>query len=86
MRGKQKLKLKNIEKYLVMKLYKDIKFPLILIDEEGETHHYEDIPDLECNLEDFDSNTDLDFVLTDSNGNDIFLVMKLTRIQELRLK
>lgn len=63
----------------------EVEFPLKLVDEEGEIEMYYDIPDLQMNLEDYFSDTDTGFQLTDAKGRKVFLQMSLMDIIVLKL-
>ena len=63
----------------------DVLFPISVIFEDGEVEQYESIEDLEQNLEDFDSDVDVECHVTDSLGRPVRLKLKLLELQELSL-
>ena len=68
-----------------MRLTDEVAFPLRLVDEDGEIEFFEDIGDLQCNLEDYDSETDTESNLTDANGRPVLLRISTTFIKKLEL-
>ena len=62
-------------------MHTDIKFPVKLVDIDGQVTSFEDIDHLICNLEDFDSENEPYDSLVDSNGNNLRLEMSMMRIK-----
>ena len=63
----------------------DVIFPVTVTFEDGEVEHYESIEDLEQNLEDFDSDVDVECRVTDSLQRPVRLKLKSLEVQELSL-
>lgn len=62
-----------------------VKFPLILTWPDGTREQFSDVKDLECNLEDFDSDNIAGALLFDAEGRRICLKMSMTWINKLEL-
>lgn len=62
-----------------------VEFPLTVTFENGEVVRYESIEDLECNLEDFDSDLEVECCVKDNLGRPVRLKLKLLKVQELSL-
>ncbi|HEY5883196.1 MAG TPA: hypothetical protein VIT88_00830 [Pyrinomonadaceae bacterium] len=60
-----------------------IVFPLSVFFDDGSVEHYEDIEDLELNLEDFDSDIDVGCRVEDNRGRPVYMKLKLLELQEL---
>ncbi len=63
----------------------DVIFPLSVTFENGEVELYESVEDLELNLEDFDSDVDVECRIEDSLGRPVRLKLKLLKVKELTL-
>lgn len=63
----------------------DVVFPLTIRFEDGSTELYSDERDLATNLEDFNSEVDVQCDVRDALGRQVFLRLKLLNIEELRL-
>ena len=63
-----------------------VEFPLTVTFEDGSTEEYFDQPDLEMNLEDFDSNDPRGCSVTDAKGREVELVLKVLQLRSLKLK
>ena len=63
----------------------DVIFPVSVTFEDGEVEQYDSIEDLEQNLEDFDSDVDVECHVKDSLGRPVRLRLKLLEVQELSL-
>ncbi len=59
-------------------------WPLTVTFSNGESADYQDVEDLECNLEFYDSNQDLRCTVKDAAGRDVYLVLEF-EVKELRL-
>ncbi len=64
----------------------EVEFPLTVTFEDGSAEDYSDQPDLEMNLEDFDSNDPQGCSVTDARGREVELVLKLLQLKSLKLK
>ena len=62
------------------------QYPLTVTFEDGEKESYEDQIDLECNLEFFDSNKDVDCSVKDALNKDVYLILDTLVVKELRYK
>jgi hypothetical protein len=62
-----------------------VSFPLTVILEDGKSEAYESIEDLECNLEDFDSESQAGCKVVDANGCPVLLKLEVLNLKELRL-
>ncbi len=58
-------------------------FPITIQFEDGETEQYGSIEDLEMNLEDFDSDLDINCQVLDRFGRPMRLKIKLLKLQHL---
>lgn len=58
-------------------------FPIKITFENGEIDFYQDIEDLEINLEDFDSEVDRTCIVEDANGRLLRLKISLLNLEEL---
>jgi hypothetical protein len=63
----------------------DVIFPVSVIFENGEVECYESVEDLERDLEDFDSDIDVECRVVDSFGRPVRLKLKLLEVKELSL-
>ena len=63
----------------------DVTFPISVTFENGEVERYESVEDLELNLEDFDSDVDVECRIVDSLGRPVRLKLKLLEVKELSL-
>jgi hypothetical protein len=63
-----------------------VKFPLSVTFENGEVETYVNEKDLICNLEEYDSESETQCKIVDSDGREVFLVLKLLDLKELHLK
>jgi len=61
------------------------KFPISVTFEDRSVERYESIHDLECNLEEFDSNKDTQCSVTDAEGRSVVLVIRLLKVVEFRI-
>ena len=61
------------------------KFHIKIIFENGEIEFYQDIEDIELNLEDFDSELTLDCRVEDALGRDVALTVSLLNLERLEL-
>jgi hypothetical protein len=61
------------------------RFPLTIRFENGETEKYESVEDIELNLEDFDSDQDIDCEARDFLDRQVRLKVKLLRLKTLEL-
>jgi len=64
----------------------EVMFPLTVRFEDGTSEVYEDQRDLELNLEDFDSDYYSGCEVRDALGRQVFLRLKLLKMEELRLR
>ena len=64
----------------------DIVFPITVKFENGEIETYESIPDIEQNLEDFDSEIAEGYEVRDKLGRSVQLVVKLLKLEKLAIK
>jgi hypothetical protein len=62
-----------------------VLFPVCVTFEDGLTERYADVEDLECNLEDFDSESSPGCHIVDARGRRVVLKLKLLQLKELRL-
>ena len=62
----------------------EVSFPLTVTLENGKSETYESIEDLECNLEDFDSETQAGCKAIDANGRPVRLKLEVLNLKELR--
>ena len=60
-------------------------FPVSVTFENGEVERYESVEDLEHNLEDFDSDVDVECRVMDNLGRPVRLKLKLLEVKELTL-
>lgn len=63
----------------------EVKFPLTVRFEDGEEEQYENVEELECNLEDFDSDTDTLCQVWDALKRPVHLKLRLLTLKELSL-
>lgn len=63
----------------------DVVFPISVTFENGEVEQYESVEDLELNLEDFDSDVDVECRVVDGLGRPVRLKLKLLDVKELSL-
>lgn len=63
-----------------------VQYPVTITFKNGSTKEYEDESDLEFNLEDFDSTSSSDCLVTDAKGRELHLVVKLMCVNRLELK
>lgn len=63
----------------------DVIFPLSVTFEDGEVEQYESIEDLACNLEDFDTDIDVQCRVVDGHGRPVRLKLKLLDVKELSI-
>jgi hypothetical protein len=61
----------------------EVVFPLSVTFEDGSVERYESVEDLECNLEDFDSDIDIGCRVEDNFGRPVHLKLKLLEVQGL---
>ena len=62
-----------------------IKFPVSVTFDDGTTDVFDDIEDLECNLEHFDSERAPGCTVLDAQGQRLVLRIELLHLEELRL-
>ena len=62
-----------------------VVFPIRVTFGDGTTEMYEDVADIECNLEQLDSLSSPDCTVTDAKGRRLVLRVELLDLQELRL-
>lgn len=67
-------------------MYTNVVFPISIQFEDGEVEYYEDVEDLEMNLEDFDSNVDIACQVKDKFGRPVHLKVKLLELKEMSLR
>jgi len=63
----------------------DVIFPISVTFEDGEVKQYESAEDLALNLEDFDSDVDVECRVVDGLGRPVRLKLKLLEVKELSL-
>ncbi len=63
----------------------EVIFPLEIQFEDGSTEQYESREDLACNLEEFDSDLDVECSIRDKLGRPVRLKMKHLKIIELTI-
>ena len=63
-----------------------VKFPVYVTFGDGSTNTFDDIADLECNLEHFDSQRSPECLVVDSQGRRLVLRIELLELKELRLE
>jgi hypothetical protein len=63
----------------------DVAFPLTVTFEDGSVEEYDSIENLEQDLEDFDSDLDVECSITDKLGRPIRLKLKMLEVKELSL-
>ena len=61
-----------------------VKFPVYVTFGDGTTETFDDITDLECNLEHFDSQRSPECMVVDSQGQKLVLRIELLELKELR--
>jgi hypothetical protein len=62
---------------------KSIRFPIKVTFENGEIEYYQDIEDVELNLEDFDSDLNPECVVEDSSGKKLDLDVSMLELRQL---
>jgi len=60
----------------MININQDVKFPITVFFEDKSSELYEDIEDIECNLEDFDSKYDNKCRVEDANGCLLHMCLK----------
>jgi hypothetical protein len=68
-----------------MVMSNSVIFPIRVYFEDGEVQEYEDVSDLEMNLEDFDSDLDKDCKIVDKLGRPVKLKLKLLQVESICL-
>ena len=63
----------------------DISFPLTVVFEDGSSEQYENISDLELNLEFFDSGKDTECKIFDNFNRPVFLVLENLIVKKIHL-
>jgi len=63
----------------------NVVFPLSITFEDGSVEQYDSVEDLELNLEDFDSDIDLNCHIEDNLGRPVHLKLKLLEVQWLSI-
>jgi hypothetical protein len=63
----------------------DALFPISVTFEDGSTERYANVDELECNLEDFDSEQSPDCLVVDAQGRRLVLKLKMLELKELRV-
>jgi hypothetical protein len=63
----------------------DVEFPLTVTFEDGVVEQYDSIEALEQNLEDFDSDLDVECRIIDNRGRPVHLKLKTLEVKELSL-
>ena len=61
------------------------EFPITITFEDGERVSYQDVEDIELNLEDFDSELAPECTVEDSSGREVILIVRLLRLKTLEL-
>ena len=69
-----------------MKIDPSVKFPLIATFDDGSTEQYDDITNLELNLEFFDSDREDYIQIFDSLGRPVYLILDSLQVKVLKLK
>lgn len=64
----------------------DPEFPLTVTFEDGSTERYTSVRDLECNLEEFNSEKDVLCRAHDARGRPVALVLELLKVRKLQLR
>jgi hypothetical protein len=64
----------------------EVIFPIRVYFENGETQEYESISDLEMNLEDYDSDIDVDCKVVDKLDRPIRLKLRLLQVESICLQ
>jgi hypothetical protein len=64
----------------------EVVFPLRIRFEDGEVEEYESVEDLEMNLEEFDSDLDVECQVHDALGRPVRLKLKLLKTKELSVQ
>lgn len=75
----------NVGPQLTRDMNNSVRFPISVTFEDGEVTHYDDIKDLELNLEDFDSETASGCCVSDATGRPVVLKVELLQLKKLRL-
>jgi len=60
-----------------------VMFPIKITFEDGSAELYAHINDVECNLEDFDSDSEKKCIVTDANGRQLRLIVRLLELKEI---
>jgi len=60
-----------------------VVFPIIVTFEDGSRDEYNDIAEIECNLEDFDSEQETRCYVVDQMGQELNLRVKLLSLKEI---
>ena len=63
----------------------EVVFPVFVTFEDGSGEQYDNVEDLEQNLEDFDSDIDLSCRVNDHLGRPVHLKLKLLEVQDLSI-
>ena len=63
----------------------DVEFPLTVTFEDGSTEQFDNIESLEQDLEDFDSDLDVECSVTAKLGRPVLLKLKTLEVKELSL-
>ena len=63
----------------------DVAFPLTVTFEDGSVEQFDSIESLEQDLEDFDSDLDVECSVTDKLGRPVRLKLKMLEVKELSL-
>jgi hypothetical protein len=63
----------------------DVEFPLTVTFEDGSIEQYDSIESLEQDLEDFDSDVDVECSVADKLGRPVHLKLKSLEVKELSL-
>lgn len=62
-----------------------VEFPIKLAWPDGTCEHFVDVADLECNLEDFDSNNPMGAIMLDAKDRRVYLKLSMTWVEKLEL-
>lgn len=65
---------------------KNVKFPIKVIFDEGEVEYYQDIKDIELNLEDFDSDLSPGCAVEDATGRRLDLDVSMLDLKHLKFR
>ena len=69
-----------------MQIDQSVKFPLTAIFDDGSTEQYDDITNLEQNLEFFNSDREGDVQILDRLGRPVYLILDFLQVKVLKLK